>query len=252
MLVTLSGIVTDVNNIYTKSGQPGAKVMLEDYSGNYEIALFGKDYQEYLAFMQLHSQIFIEGEITERYFVKPEDRKGKRIPYGFKIKKVSFLGNIAEDHIESLNIFMTPDQIPEALKGKLVVLDSVAYPANQFYGGSGEYISCGKPSEGYYFVKLNGRHWLGPYEAAKRYRNEADSSMLEVHQWTVLGRITGVTAENPNGMKSTVGNFEFGWVVEPIALMVPGCLVSYFDAEAPSSGRYVAENEDICLSQVWT
>ena len=139
----------------------------------------------------------------------------------------------------------------EAVKGKLVVLDSVAYPANQFYGGSGEYISCGKPSEGYYFVKLNGRHWLGAYEAAKRYRNEADSSMLEVHQWTVLGRITGVTAENPNGMKSTIGNFEFGWVVEPIALMVPGCLVSYFDAEAPSSGRFVAEDKVAKVKEGW-
>ena len=148
----------------------------------------------------------------------------------------------------------SPDvaEVPlDAVKGKLVVLDSVAYPANQFYGGSGEYIACGKPSEGYYFVKLNGRQWLGPYEAAKRYRNEVDSSMLEVQQWTVLGQITGVTAENPNGMKSTVGNFEFGWVVEPIALKVPGCLVSYYDAEAPSSGRYVAEETVTKIKEGW-
>jgi len=151
-------------------------------------------------------------------------------------------------------VWPSPDvcEVPvDDLKGKLVVLDSVAYPANQIYGGSGEYITCGKPSEGYYFVKLNGRHWLGPYEAAKRYRNEVDSSMLEVFQWTVLGRITGVTAENPNGMKATVGNFEFGWVVEPIALMVPGCLVSYFDAAAPSSGRYVAEEQVAKIKDNW-
>ena len=148
----------------------------------------------------------------------------------------------------------SPDvaEVPiDAIKGRYVVLDSVAYPANQFYGGSGEYIACGKPSEGYYFVKLNGRNWLGPYEAAKRYRNEVDSSMLEVHQWTVLGRITGVTAENPNGLKATIGNFEFGWVVEPVALKVPGCLVSYFDPEAPSSGRYVAEEKVAKIKDGW-
>lgn len=139
----------------------------------------------------------------------------------------------------------------DELKGRLVVIDSVMYPANQFYGGSGEYIACGKPSEGYYFVKLDGRCWLGPYEAAKRYRNEADSSMLEVHQWTVLGRITGVTAENPNGLKSTVGNFQFGWVVEPIALMVPGCVVSYYEPESPNSGLYVAEDKVAKIKDGW-
>ena len=95
--VSLAGIVTDVKTITTRSGSPGARVMLEDYSGSYELALFGKDYQDYLKFMQVHTQLYIEGEIGERYFVKPEDRaQGKQVPYGFKIKGMSLLGNICE------------------------------------------------------------------------------------------------------------------------------------------------------------
>ena len=67
----------------------------------------------------------------------------------------------------------------EELKDSYVVLKDVEYPANQFYGGSGEYIWHGKPSAGYYFVQLDGRNWVGPYEAVKRYRRLVDSSPPE-------------------------------------------------------------------------
>ena len=49
---TQMGIVTDVKNISTKSGTPGARITVEDYSGNYEFALFGKDYEMFLNFMK--------------------------------------------------------------------------------------------------------------------------------------------------------------------------------------------------------
>ncbi|MCQ2169698.1 MAG: hypothetical protein MJY51_04645, partial [Bacteroidales bacterium] len=106
----VAGIVTDVKNITTKSGSPGAKIILEDFSGTYELALFGKDYEAYMAYMQPHSQLYIEGEIAERYFVKPEERsKDKTVPYAFKIKKISLLGNVGEDHIKSF-VITVPDE----------------------------------------------------------------------------------------------------------------------------------------------
>ncbi len=96
----LAGIVTDVKSINTRSGAPGARVTLEDYTGHYEFALFGKDYEAYIAYMKLHEYLYVQGDIDERYRLKPDEREqGKTAPYGFKIRKVLLLGNVASTFI---------------------------------------------------------------------------------------------------------------------------------------------------------
>ena len=115
MSASIAGIVTDVKTITTKSGSPGARVTLEDYNGHYEFALFGKDYEAYMAYMRPHEYLYMQGEIDERYFLKPEERaQGKTVPYTFKIKKVMLLGNVAEAFISGISIdvdteILTPD-----------------------------------------------------------------------------------------------------------------------------------------------
>ncbi len=142
-------------------------------------------------------------------------------------------------------LFPAPDSEEIALddiRGTYVVLDDVEYPANQFYGATGEYIYCGKPSSGYYFISLGGRAWLGPYEAVKRYRRMVDTGLEDVKKWTVLGEIAGITCENTNGGEEPVGDYFYGWVVKPVAIMVPGRVVAIFDKDAESSGRFVGED----------
>ncbi|MBO4671309.1 MAG: DNA polymerase III subunit alpha [Bacteroidales bacterium] len=102
---SVAGIVTDVKNITTKSGSPGARVTVEDKNGHYEFALFGSDYETYIAYMKIHEYLFIQGEIDERYRLKPEERaQGKTAPYAFRIKKVMLLGNVAENFITGFTI----------------------------------------------------------------------------------------------------------------------------------------------------
>ena len=120
---SIGGIVTDVKTMTTKSGSPGAKVMLEDYSGTYEIALFGKDYETYLPFMNVHESLFIEGEIAEKYFIKPDERaKGKTAPYGFKIKKMSLLGNLTASHLAKFAIYISTDLLSDSFRKDLTKL----------------------------------------------------------------------------------------------------------------------------------
>jgi len=122
--ISIAGIVTDVKQGTTKTGRPYAKVNLEDYSGTYEMALFGQDYSNLLNFMQPHSQLFIEGEIAEKYRLKPEDRaQGKKSPYGLRIGKVSLLGNIGEQMIKSLTLEIdTKNLTPEYRKSLIKTL----------------------------------------------------------------------------------------------------------------------------------
>ena len=130
------------------------------------------------------------------------------------------------------------------LRGKMVVLDDVEYPARQFYGASGEYVACGKPSQGFYFVKTSGRDWLNLYEAVKRYRRTVDPDMAAVAKWMVLGEITGIAEENPEASEEGVGNLHYGWIVRPVSLKVPGRVAAVGD-------KFVGEEKVDSIKNGW-
>ncbi len=139
----------------------------------------------------------------------------------------------------------------EELRGKYVVLDEVRYPGNQFMGVTGEYIYMGKRSSGMYFIKIDTRRWLGPYEAVKRYRRLVDSTMMEVDKWTVLGEITDLTMEIPEAGEKKVGGPVYAPVVEPIALYVPGHVLGLYDGELENSGYFEGEEEVAAIKESW-
>ena len=151
-------------------------------------------------------------------------------------------------------IYPAPDVMSESiddLTGKYVVLDEVRYPANQFMGVTGEYIYVGKRSSGMYFIKINSRKWLGPYEAVKRYRRQIDATLAEVDVWTVLGEITGLTMEVPEAGEKKVGGPVFAVVVEPVALYVPGHTLGLYSEERETSGYFVGEDEVAAIKDSW-
>ena len=121
--VALAGLVTSVETKISRNGKPFAKVNVEDFSGIYEFAFFGKDYENFMNYLQEHTAIYIEGEICEKYFLKPEEiAAGKKAPYTFKAKKISLLGNVAEDRLTGFAIEMLANDITPDLRHKLVHL----------------------------------------------------------------------------------------------------------------------------------
>ncbi len=124
----VAGIVTDVKTLITKSGTPGARAVLEDYSGTYELALFGQDYQSYMQYMQVHNQLYIEGEINERFRLKKEERDaGKTAPYSFKIKKMMLLGLVGESELTGINVTVDTGMLSPDFRKRLVKVLK-AYP----------------------------------------------------------------------------------------------------------------------------
>ena len=121
--VALAGLVTSVETKISRNGKPFAKVNVEDFSGIYEFAFFGKDYENFMNYLQEHTAIYIEGEICEKYFLKPEEiSAGKKAPYAFKVKKISLLGNVAEDRLTGFAIEMLANDITPELRHRLVHL----------------------------------------------------------------------------------------------------------------------------------
>lgn len=124
--VNVAGLITSTETKTSKSGKPYARVNVEDFSGTYELSLYGKDYETYMSYLNDHTAIYIEGEIKESYYVKPEEKeKAATVPYKFRLKNISLLGNIAERMvagfvIEISTTMLNPDfreSLKNAIKG---------------------------------------------------------------------------------------------------------------------------------------
>ena len=181
-----------------------------------------------------------EENLRQMYARKSED--------GWNGLLAQYQGEIRE------KVFPAPDvrtMRQEEYIGQYVVLDEIRYPANQFMGVTGEYIWTGKRSSGMYFVAIDGRKWLGPYEAVKRYRRLVDSTMMEVDKWTLLGRMTDITMEIPEPGEKKVGGPVYAPVVEPVALYVPGHVLGLYDGERETSGYFVGEDEVAAIKAQW-
>ena len=121
--VNIAGFVIASEKKETKTGRPWSKTVIEDFSGSYELALFGKDHENFMSYMQLHNAIFIEGEIEEKYYIKPEERaQGKTSPYAFKVKKVMLLGNVTDTYIKGFAINVTTTMLTPEFRESLVKL----------------------------------------------------------------------------------------------------------------------------------
>ena len=121
--VSVAGFVISNQVMTGKSGKPWSKTVIEDFSGSYELAFFGKDHEAYMNYMAVNNALFIEGEIDEKYYIKPEDRaKGKTSDYAFKIKKIMLLGNVSDTYLKGFSINITTTMLSPEFRKKLMAL----------------------------------------------------------------------------------------------------------------------------------
>ncbi len=151
-------------------------------------------------------------------------------------------------------MFPTPDFnkfLLEDVAGKVVILDNVRYPDNQFMGTTGEYVWNGTRSDGMYFLRIGGREWLGPYEAVKRYRRQVDTTMMDVKEWSVIGKICDIAYDSPDAGETKLSPAIMAWEVEPIALYVPGHVMAVYDANGDHSGKFIDEEKVAEIKESW-
>ncbi|MBR1872485.1 MAG: DNA polymerase III subunit alpha [Bacteroidales bacterium] len=122
--VAVAGFITSIKQMVTKAGKPWSKTVIEDFDGSYEMALFGKDHEAFMPYLQLHSAIYVEGEIAEKYFVKEADRKPGQpaAPYVFKPKKIMLLGNVTDSFLSGIAISVTTPMLSSEFRTRLTSL----------------------------------------------------------------------------------------------------------------------------------
>ena len=110
--VFIAGFITSTEVKTSRTGKPFAKTTLEDFSGTYELALFGKDYETFMPYLTEHTAIFVEGEIKGAYFSKSDDKeKATTAPYKFRVKKISLLGNIGDALLSGFTIELSTPMV---------------------------------------------------------------------------------------------------------------------------------------------
>ena len=123
MKVSVAGFVTRTEHINNQNNRPWSKTVIEDFGGSYELKLYGKDHEAYMSYLVQNNTLYIEGEIDEKYYVKPEDRaQGKTSPYGFKVKKIMLLGNVTDTYIKGFAINVTTPMLTPEFRDALVGL----------------------------------------------------------------------------------------------------------------------------------
>ncbi len=64
----VAGMVTNAQNLTTKTGKPFGRFTLEDYNGSYQFALFGKDYENFRRFLYQDYYLLIRGKVAPKFY----------------------------------------------------------------------------------------------------------------------------------------------------------------------------------------
>ena len=94
--MTLGGIVSGFREGFTKKGNPYGILKLEDYSGNVEIPLFGKDYIDFAKYCRPNMYLYIRGKIEPKQYNPNE--------LGIKLISMSQLSEVKDSLIQKITI----------------------------------------------------------------------------------------------------------------------------------------------------
>lgn len=110
--VALGCIVTDVQHRETKNGKPYGRFMLEDFDGNYELALFGEDYINFKNYFDVGQFLVLKGKYTTGW---------KADQYELKLNQVNLLSSL-RDSVKKIALQLNLDQINEAFINQIELI----------------------------------------------------------------------------------------------------------------------------------
>jgi DNA polymerase-3 subunit alpha len=120
--VIFGGIVTGFENRTSKTGNAFGKLIIEDYNGNVELMLFGKDFIEYNKYMVQGLFVFVKARVQERY-----NQPGS---LEIKLSRIELLDEVKKNAFSLIKLKIKLSSLDEAMVLKLESL------MNRFEGKS--------------------------------------------------------------------------------------------------------------------
>ena len=109
----VGGIVSALTKkISQKSGKPFASLTLEDYTGTLNFAVFGKDYEMFLPFLEPGAALFIKCKLRKRF--------NSETDYEIRIQKIAMLANLKEQFMKELILYVPSERLDKEFRKDLV------------------------------------------------------------------------------------------------------------------------------------
>ncbi len=112
--LSFPGIIVDVEERMTKSGKPFGFFNIEDFTGNYRLALFGEDYGKFKHLLVKESLVFVRARVQTR-FANSTDLE-------IKITGMEFLKDAADKMVKMVNLKM---RLRDVQKGRVDMIESL-------------------------------------------------------------------------------------------------------------------------------
>ena len=117
----LGGVITSAEQLRSKMGNPWGRYTIEDYTGSYQIALFGTAYQQFAHMMLKDLYVLITGVVQQRnagqkWFREQPDDEAE---FEFVVQRVEMLNEVQANRTEGINILFSLDRLNNELIDEL-------------------------------------------------------------------------------------------------------------------------------------
>ena len=109
--IVVGGIVTAVRQKFTKNGEPCGFVTVEDFEGNGEIALFGRDWGQWNGMFTEGASVYVTAKLRPRF------QNSNQME--LKIQNVEYLQSVKEKAIDRITISLVADMLSEDIVADL-------------------------------------------------------------------------------------------------------------------------------------
>ena len=118
---TVAGLVTQAARMMTKNNRPFVKFDIEDFTGSFNVALFGKDYERFMQYVQEGQTLLVRFRTKERYRGKEQQGKdGKNeVHYDLVVEEMHLLANVKDEFVKDFVIDMPLEAVTEDFMEKL-------------------------------------------------------------------------------------------------------------------------------------
>ena len=118
----IAGIVTNVKISYTRStGKPFANFVIEDFNGSMNFAVYGRDYESFMQYMQPNLPLIIKCQLSPRFgFGQAKSEDQKPVDYELKVRRIRHLANTKEEFVREITLNIPVKMISPAFRTELV------------------------------------------------------------------------------------------------------------------------------------
>jgi DNA polymerase-3 subunit alpha len=106
--IKTAGIITAARHATTKTGKPYGTFDYEDFTGNFRVFLFGKDYLNLKNYLTKGYQIFVRGKVGHR-FDKPDN------DLEYKINSIEMLADVKDTMLNDITVKLPIEKISDEL-----------------------------------------------------------------------------------------------------------------------------------------